>query len=341
MTVAPALGHTIRQIGPAEAKTLLAENRNNRNVRQRHVDLLALEMKTGRWVYNGQDILQASTGRILDGQHRLLAVVQSGETVPMGVKTGLDEASYATIDQGVKRSAADDLRASGVENANRVAASARLALLWMRGLPQKGGVLAKTEIGEFVRNHPALGEIVTTVGQLRVLIPSAALAAVGWMALHDERHSEAWSEFVSKLRSGADLEDGSPILVLRNTALNLRRGVNIPGDGWMALIIQAWNDHIAGRKRKVYKSMTWPNTVAGFPVVRPAQAEGSREQRPAQSVAELHVESAGLKGVPPNEPAAVPPAALKGEAPKAEAIQDTPAPKASSKARKREAPVHA
>ena len=95
-------------ITPSKAKTYLEANTNNRNVKDRHVLKLSNEMKSGRWKQDTAETIKISkTGRILDGQHRLMAVIQSGVSIYFHVAKGLNEEVFDVIDTGSNRSAAD------------------------------------------------------------------------------------------------------------------------------------------------------------------------------------------------------------------------------------------
>jgi hypothetical protein len=72
---------SLEMITPDMAADLLAVNVSNRNVRQRRVDQYARDMQVGRWQPTGEPITISDTGKLLNGQHRLMAVVQAGVTV--------------------------------------------------------------------------------------------------------------------------------------------------------------------------------------------------------------------------------------------------------------------
>lgn len=67
----------ISEISPDLARDLLAKNPHNRNLRVRRVEQLAGAMTRGEWVFNGDAIRIADSGMLLDGQHRLAAIVRS------------------------------------------------------------------------------------------------------------------------------------------------------------------------------------------------------------------------------------------------------------------------
>lgn len=72
----------------------------------RYAELMTL----GEWRFTGQGVTVAQTGTLIDGQHRLHAVVQSGVSVMMMLMTGEDEANFSAYDGGAVRTAGDRLR---------------------------------------------------------------------------------------------------------------------------------------------------------------------------------------------------------------------------------------
>jgi hypothetical protein len=89
---------------PALAEDLLTHsNTHNRRLVDAHVELLAGEMRTGRWQLTHQGIAFSPNRVLLDGQHRLWAVVFSNVTVPMRVHLNEPEEALSVIDTGKAR----------------------------------------------------------------------------------------------------------------------------------------------------------------------------------------------------------------------------------------------
>lgn len=92
---------------------LLSMNTNNRHLRKTHVAWLENAIAAKEFILTGHGITISKEGKLLDGQHRLLAIVnQSYPPVPLLVVTGLEEKSQMYIDQHAKRSLSDMLRLS-------------------------------------------------------------------------------------------------------------------------------------------------------------------------------------------------------------------------------------
>jgi hypothetical protein len=80
-------------VTPAMAAKWLERNTHNRTVSQYVVDAYATDMKNGHWMFSHQGIAFDEDGNMIDGQHRLWAIVESGKTVDMLVTTGLSKES--------------------------------------------------------------------------------------------------------------------------------------------------------------------------------------------------------------------------------------------------------
>jgi hypothetical protein len=88
-------------ITPQMAKEMLVGNTANRHKRRWWVEAMANAMKRGEWITTHQGIAFTASGRLLDGQHRLEAIISRGEGVWMLVTTGIAEEAFKVIDNGI------------------------------------------------------------------------------------------------------------------------------------------------------------------------------------------------------------------------------------------------
>lgn len=98
------------EISPEQAKKWLEKNDNNRNVNYAKVKKMAKDMREGHWDTTHQGIAIASDGTLVDGQHRLLAIAESGVTVRMNVTFNAAKSQH--IDSGNSRSMANRVQMS-------------------------------------------------------------------------------------------------------------------------------------------------------------------------------------------------------------------------------------
>jgi len=94
------------KITPAHAEKWLEMNTGNRRIRPSHVRHLAKQMEQGRWMLSPEPIV-FSPQRLLDGQHRLSAVLMSGCTIEASVALVQNEDVFRVLDQGVNRNNSD------------------------------------------------------------------------------------------------------------------------------------------------------------------------------------------------------------------------------------------
>ena len=97
-------------VTPELAKIWLAIGRFNRRVNYSAVAKYVRQIDAGLWCRTHQGIAFTNEGVLIDGQHRLLAIVKTGKTVPMLVFTNEPQENFAFIDCGRNRSNLDTVR---------------------------------------------------------------------------------------------------------------------------------------------------------------------------------------------------------------------------------------
>jgi hypothetical protein len=92
-------------VTPELAKKYLEMNTINRPILPSRVSSYSSQMKAGDWDLTHQGIAFGRNGSLLDGQNRLMAVIESGKSVKMLVTTGLpyDTPMNVNIDRGLIR----------------------------------------------------------------------------------------------------------------------------------------------------------------------------------------------------------------------------------------------
>ncbi|MDK8732557.1 hypothetical protein [Bifidobacterium breve] len=115
----------VETITPDIAKTMLGENVNNRRISHDNVNMFAREMRNGEWRFNGEAIKFSKDGRLLDGQHRLLAVIAADKPLTTLVIRGLEDETQQTMDSGKTRTLGDVLTLRGEKNSTQLASLAR------------------------------------------------------------------------------------------------------------------------------------------------------------------------------------------------------------------------
>ena len=139
-------------IDPEQAFAWLDQhNTNNRKLSQQYVERLARDMREGKWVLTNNGIAFGPDGTLLDGQHRLWAIIESDCTVEMFIYRNMDPRSMMAIDCGKTRSMADILNLAGEKGEVSKSDMATLrAMLAGFGNPP---ALSPSEASEAMRRH--------------------------------------------------------------------------------------------------------------------------------------------------------------------------------------------
>jgi hypothetical protein len=123
----------VESITPELAVKYLDSMVSNRNLQMALVRRLARAISVGQWTL-GQPILFDEHGQLMDGQHRLRAVILSGEAVDFVVLRGLEARVMAHIDIGKGRSLPDLLKMAGYnKNTAALACIVRAIVCMERG----------------------------------------------------------------------------------------------------------------------------------------------------------------------------------------------------------------
>jgi hypothetical protein len=139
-------------VTPELAFRWLEGNTHNRLVIQATVDRFARDMKAGRWRLSSQGIIFDTTGLLMDGQHRLCAVIEANVTVAMRVFFNEPPENRWVLDTGNRRSNLDILTLTG--NVGDVS-SKHLATLHslLAGLSSRRPRLTADEEAQLFRRH--------------------------------------------------------------------------------------------------------------------------------------------------------------------------------------------
>lgn len=247
---------SIVYVTPEMARRWLDRNDLNRGIRTRTVQRYARDMQRGRWELTGEAVKFSIDGALLDGQHRLAAVVESGSTVPMFVVRGLNPDSQTVMDTGVKRTGSDAMQLRGEKNRAALAATIRLALLYDSGklVPisgDKGGrpQVSNAELLDYLDAHPDIRVFVDQATSIfnRVDVHPSALALAMWV-LH-RVDAAAAVDFFNDLANLTGLQPGDPILALHNRLADIRRSRRrVEAQDFLSLIFRAWNARRDGKQ---------------------------------------------------------------------------------------------
>lgn len=233
-------------VTPTLAQRWLDTNRdNNRKPKSSKVSAYARDIKAGRWLATGEAIKFDTSGRLMDGQNRLLAVIEADTAVTFSVFYDLDPASMLVMDTGAARSFGDSLAVNyGTPNKYQVGSIVRWVLgtelnVW-RGT---GGGFNPTHAELALRYDRSPLQFDASGARGRdVQLAGLGVASAAGTAhfLFDQLDAEKTKVFFDALITGVNLPAGHPALSL-NKRLTRSRYDGLTRQDQLSLFIRAWN----------------------------------------------------------------------------------------------------
>lgn len=228
------------------------------------------------WRFNHQGIAFDNDGWLIDGQHRLEAIVRAdkvspGIQVPLMVTWGLPPNSNEKIDLVRRRSTGTFLAMMGDVNTSRLNTTLKMLYfydttdfdkaidpnLWKRPVDLE-------IIKQMREEHPLAVPAMNIGGQLQGIFTASA-AATGWTLCRERYPDEMNIEFVAGIKDGASLEKGDPRLAVRNWSINRReRGMKLVPYVHLAVYLKAFRAYRLGESmdtigfRPTYERMPRP-----------------------------------------------------------------------------------
>lgn len=269
-TISTALRIDVRieMVTPDKARQMLEANTSNRKVTQALVYSYAKQMENGTWPFTAETIIFGKSGKLLDGQHRLLAVVKSQTSQPFLIARGIEneDAVFAAIDSGKNRSAADVLSKEGFADATLYASTVRRIILYYRhkqgmigALNDSGRLASNTlfvtnnDVREWAEQNDISGEIA---------IGRSLHKKSGNIAMRTDFTFYYWLfagidtadalDFLGRLATGLNLTEKSPIYALRRRLDSIAKNKTQDPRQKHWLFIRAWNDFRKGRQVSHY-----------------------------------------------------------------------------------------
>lgn len=244
----------VETITPNMAEKWLAKNDKNRKLRERKVKHLANIIKKDQWKLNGEAIKFSNDGTLLDGQHRLSAIMVSRTPVKSLVVRGLPVEVMPTIDLMSPRICGDHLKMQGFTGAvYSLAAAVGICLNFKRGVyAEMKEKFSPDDMLSFIEANRGLlksEELYGSDVNLKTLLPPSVSIALHY--LFGKTHKKEADLFFYSLTNGEGLGAGSPILKLRNELIARRK--DSKRGAWnrkvfIFYVCQAFNLYVQGKR---------------------------------------------------------------------------------------------
>lgn len=254
----------IVEITPSMATSWLDRGGLNRISTKNRVYKYANSIRRGEWRLTGDSIKLDPSGNVIDGKHRLMAIVEAGMPIRSLVIRGVEAEVFPVLDSGKNRTPADIMGIAGYKNRVAIASAARALILIEAsgrldppGRREYEALTSHSALLKYAQEHPEIVEGVELANKLRTYGLSGGSGLLGTLfTLLLRVDAEQAETFADSLASGADLAVDSPILRYRNRLISDQR---LPGtlefrEHLTALGIKAWNYWRAG---ETVKSLTF------------------------------------------------------------------------------------
>lgn len=252
----------VLNITPEMADDLLKLNTRNRPVSKKTVDDYATQMQKGLWQLNGEPIIISNTNIILDGQHRLHALIKAGISQKMLLVTGVASDAFRTIDTGLTRTGGSIFSIAGINNATSISAiiASEFALLANNTIGYIGGGAclrtikrSKQELlNEYYKTPELYQEIKNKATKcyeaIRIMTKSETGAYMAYLIRQKNHDTERVFSFFDQLFFDRNIENAT-IPTLRKRLIQSALGqYKMSAKLKRALVIKTWNCYVTGRE---------------------------------------------------------------------------------------------
>lgn len=248
---------SIEIITPKLAETYLAHNTNNyRKINHSNVKKYAQDMKDGKWEETAEPISFSPSGVLLNGQHRLSAIIKAGVPVPMVVAR---DVKGNIFDNQGKRTDSQYYRSLGIEGyAGSKAAGCLAGMVLSNSMDfNAGGDISVASKGAYLsKNETEIDAVISAVqnGSTNHLSGKGAVCCAAWCLFLKGERIDNLSEFFTIVNTGFPVieKDCSSAITFRNQLLKEK------GDGKsracmaddFSSAIRAFNDFKNGVSRR-------------------------------------------------------------------------------------------
>lgn len=275
-------------IGPASAQHVLDNfNTKNRTINKPTVEQYARMMRNDKW--NGQNddaITFDNEGNLINGQHRLMAIVSSETEQEFMFKFGVDPSVKYIEGTGRLKTAADNLAMNGkLEYRNERQAVARLVFgfLYDQSRPfvySNNVKVSNLDLGEIeeIYGDAILESLLFVMATSIRNVTVTSNAAFLHFLLKQTEHKDKADQFITAMATGINMGATDPRLLVRNKLIadslgkkEFRTNSN-KKDACLGLFVKAWNSWIEGKDWKGR-----PQTPVGMPRIHGLTAVGSHK----------------------------------------------------------------
>lgn len=256
-------------ITPEYAAELLKMNINNRSVRTRKVAELADAMRKGEWELSNDAIVISEGNILLNGQHRLMAVVKSGVPCPFILFTGARDSAFDVMDTPVVRKLSDAIERKGGKSASNIATALTRYIRLHEDKVNEWETIKRydfhtcatrrTTVKVYEANEKVIEKWIKKVENVNKkgchLIPIGSLAALAIFLELDMLHGEERIEsYIKALLIDGATQHKTILAVRKKFMLHKMKKERIDRTDQLRYLIRGWNDFLFDREVNYIKT---------------------------------------------------------------------------------------
>jgi len=258
------VGVTQRQVTvtPALAEQWLEVNTRNRKLKEDNLRTLTAQMLGDTFQsLNGQTIVFSQSGILLDGQHRLQAIINSGKTYEFVVVDGVSDEAFTTIDLGVKRKSRDVFQIEGIAYANGISAAVSFYLKFKNNVNSlsSGPIYRNITMEDTLEAYQQHSDLFQNLYEksliynkkMKILTPSQITGLMAHTVLHSKFGSRCLNEFWTPLFTGVKASDQINLLrnkYIQTLGMSKAKSANIQHK--IAWLVVSYNNHFNGKTQQ-------------------------------------------------------------------------------------------
>ncbi|MEI6187061.1 MAG: hypothetical protein WCP46_00975 [Alphaproteobacteria bacterium] len=257
-------------ITPQMARELLKGNNSNRSLNENRILFYAKAMKNGEWKEDTAEMIKLSiSNNLIDGQHRLHALIKANASIYMHVAYNISESVFDVLDTGKARSAGDILSSKGIPNPTKISSSISGYYNLKKGNrfmhQQKSTTLSNQEVLKYYNEKPEFWQKVANKarvweGKFSRVLPLSFIAS--HYVLFSEISIESAEVFFTQLCTGENISNAT-MHTIRKCFLDDKLNISkIPTNNKSIYILKAWN---AFRMKKEIKRIIFDLSKEDFP----------------------------------------------------------------------------
>ena len=255
------------------ATSLLSTMVNNRNVKETSLKRLVQEINGGTWVVNnGETIKINNQGRLVDGQHRLLAVIKTDKPTEMYLTFNCHEDSIATVDTGSARSLPNILKINNIKYYTMIGGVVQSESVIIKGFPMNE-LTSRTDLRSYKKTLEIVKQkldylyfVCKEADKLNKKFPLLSASFIAkYFNVFYKIDEDTCFDFFNKLSKGTDMDSSIYLfrsIMIKDATKSIKKMSPREKE---ALFIKCWNHYVDGNELKILR---WQPSIQDFPKVK-------------------------------------------------------------------------